>query len=211
MMVKNLFGLWKMFRRENDTAPDEQVIEVYYRALSDLSDEEFIRAIDRVVKIRVFPGMPKPAEIRDAAGGGESEALLALDKAEKAVELHGMYKAVIFDDPVIHMVVSAMGGWTKFCRPDAFGEYQQPHWQRKEFVSLYETFSKNPRAECPKVLIGSGDTSYQRGDELVLVPPVIVGDKVKALSWTKSRDHPQLEAPDGKDFISVMAGKFKIS
>jgi Domain of unknown function (DUF6475) len=169
-----------------NSVPGEQKIEIYYRALSDLTIEQIDHAVIELLNTRTITStFPVPAEIRNAIGGRvDDAALLALDKAEKAVERHGSYRSVIFDDPVIHMVIRSMGGWPKFCCPSAYGDDQEWQWKQKEFVALYKTFSRSPRGECPPVLIGIGNTSYEADGKTVLIPPKYVGDQQKAMAWS---------------------------
>jgi hypothetical protein len=179
-----------------NSIPTKEKMEVYFRALSDLSIEQIDVAVINLLNSRtITTTFPVPAEIRAAIGvDAKSFALIALNKAERAVELHGSYCAVVFDDPVIHMVIRTMGGWAKFCCPAVYGDEQDWQWKQKEFISLYETFSKNPRADCPRILVGLGDTSYTRDGELILIAPEYIGDKLKAMAWSSVKK--SLPAPD---------------
>lgn len=184
LFKNSISGLCEMFERQATDA----LLDIYYQALSDLTDEQFSIAIAAVIRGKKFNKLPLPGEIRDDFGGGKSAALLALDKAEKAIEKHGSYVAVVFDDPIIHMVIRSMGGWPQFCCPSAYGDCQDWQWKQKEFVALYEVFVKNSRAECPPVLVGLGDMSYERNGEVIQIPPAYVGDEQKAMAWSQ-REH----------------------
>lgn len=181
LFIKNMTGLCEIFERE----ATEALLDIYYSAMSELSDEQFKQGIASVVRGKKFNKLPLPGDIVDACSGGQSVALLALNKAEHAIEKHGSYTSVVFDDPVIHMVVSAMGGWPKFCCPSAYGDDQEWHWKQKEFIALYETFSKNPRANCPLQLSGISDTQNAADGrfEKFISRPVIIGDERKVIEW----------------------------
>src|SRR5437870_914018 len=59
---------------------------------------------------------PKPADIvRFIEGSGETKALLAWAKVERAIRQLGSYQSVVFDDSLIHIVIEDMGGWVKLC------------------------------------------------------------------------------------------------
>lgn len=197
LFVKSMAGLCELFERQQTDA----LLDIYYQALSDLTDDQFRQGIAAIVRGKKFNKLPLPGEILDAVGGNQSAALLALDKAERAVEKHGSYSAVIFDDPVIHMVIANMGGWPRFCAPSSYGDDREWHWIQKEFVKLYEAFSKSQRSEFPTVLVGLSDTSYVRNGETVVVPPKIIGDQQKALEWTEARKQALLESRPLKKLV----------
>ncbi len=178
-----------------NTSPSEQKIEIYYRALSDLTIEQVDAAVINLVKTRTITStLPVPAEIRDVLGAGKGDALLALKKAENAVERHGSYTSVVFDDPVIHMVIASMGGWPKFCCPSAYGDDQQWQWKQKEFMSLYEAFSKNPKVECPLQLSGICDSyNSANGFDKYISKPAIIGDERKAIEWQEQHAQKRIE------------------
>jgi hypothetical protein len=165
--------------------PSKERVEIYFRVLSEYTIEQVEQGIIKLLKTRkTTTTFPVPGEIIDAIGGDQSNSLLALKKAEAAVEHHGSYSTVVFDDPVIHMVITAMGGWPRFCCPEAYGDNQEWHWKQKEFISLYETFSKNPRANCPYQLSGLSDIhNSARGFDKFIEKPKIVGDERKAIEW----------------------------
>lgn len=165
-----------------NTAPSKERVELYFRVLSDLSIEQVEEGVIALLNTRTTTStFPVPGEIRQSLSGGQSAALIALDKAERAVERYGSYRSVQFDDPVIHMVISAMGGWPKFCVPDPV---QAWHWYQKEFCRMYEAFAKHGR-ECPEVLYGicareNTANAIAHDDSLC-----IIGDGAKSLAWQR--------------------------
>jgi hypothetical protein len=170
-----------------NTVPSKEKMEIYFRALSDMPIEKIDEAVLNLVNTRTITStFPVPAEIRNAVGGkSEDLALLALDKAEKAVEKHGTYSSVVFDDPIIHMVIGSMGGWPAFCSPATHGDEREWHWIQKDFCRLYQVFAKNPKSEFPKTLVGECTG--------ILATPKIVGNEQKALEWQEKHSQKKID------------------
>lgn len=96
--------------------------------------------------------MPKPADIvKQVDGGTEDRALIAFTKVERAVRSVGVYRTVVFDDPLIHAVVSDMGGWLKLC---SVTDDELP-FVRNEFVTRFRGYgARQLIPEHPTRLIG---------------------------------------------------------
>lgn len=99
--------------------------------------------------------LPKPADIVKLIGGGSLDgALIAWSKVEKAIRTIGPYQTVVFDDPIIHKVISDMGGWIKF---GDFTEEELP-FKAKEFENRYRGYRTRGAVEnVPTKLIGLTD------------------------------------------------------
>lgn len=196
-------GLCEVFEREATTA----LIHAYYEALKDLTDDQLTQAVATILRTRKYTKLPMPADILEAITGDvQSATIIALDKAEKAIERYGSYRSVQFDDPVIHMVISAMGGWYKFCCPAAYGDEQDWHWKQKEFKDIYAAFVRRPTAECPLVLYGLCDTENgASGSTGLNRPPELIGDRKKIEQWTKAAR--ELLSPEGVKQLTVLVGK----
>ena len=55
---------------------------------------------------------PKPADIvREMGGTTQDKSMLAWAKVMGALKRHGTYNSVKFDDPIIHRVLTDLGGW----------------------------------------------------------------------------------------------------
>jgi len=199
LFMQYFTGLCERYDKQATVA----LCDIYYMALEDLNDEQLKKSVSNVLRSREYSSMPSPAELRGE--DIENDALLALDKMEKAIERYGLYRSVRFDDPVIHMVVRSMGGWPAICRKEG-EEGEDWTWRRKEFVKLYRAFAMSPRAECPVTLIGLAE-SENNGLPMVH----IVGDGKKALAWTEGRK--ELESPKSdtlnlmKQLVAVTVGK----
>lgn len=162
------------------------LIELYFSALADMSLEDVLRGIKTLTGTAQF--MPKPVEIRNAViPDVKGQALLAFDRVIKAISEVGTYESVVFDDPAIHAVVEAMGGWTEFGQKQA-----DDPWLRKEFERLYQVYAKADLRGVPRRLIGylelgNGSRGYKTK------PPVLIGDATRIQKWQS-----QLEAPKGQ-------------
>jgi hypothetical protein len=134
---------------------------------------------------------PKPADVvRMLAGSTEDSALVAWSKVDRGVREVGTGRSVVFDDPIIHRVVTDMGGWS------ALGAKTEDEWPfvRNEFVNRYRGYRM--RSETPEylpVLIGLYQAQNQRlGFESD--PPTLIGnpDTAKAVMLGGS-DRPLLQ------------------
>jgi hypothetical protein len=96
--------------------------------------------------------MPKPADIiRSLEGGKADQAMQAWSKVDWAVRHIGGYQTVAFDDPLIHAVVSDMGGWVKINSHDDHA-YQ---FVAKEFQDRYKAVKASGRqVQYPSSLSG---------------------------------------------------------
>lgn len=122
--------------------PSDSLTEVYWRALQDMSIEIFERATMNMLNTRTITGtFPLIAEIRAAVqvspADMETRITIAWDKLIYAVENHGHYDTVVFDDPVIHQILKAWGGWVKWASEIT---NDQLKWARKDFAALYKSY-----------------------------------------------------------------------
>ena len=87
----------------------------------------------------------------------------------------GAYRDVVFDDPLIHLCVVDLGGWTKLCRTG----YDEQSYLQHRFCESYRTYARRgDPGEYPARLTGAGSGA----DEYLKVgmkppPPALVGDK----------------------------------
>lgn len=121
--------------------------------------------------------MPKIADIKQKLEGRtQDQASIAWAKVDSAVRKVGTYRDVVFDDALIHRVISEMGGWIQL------GSKGNDEWPfvAKEFENRYRGYrmrAENP--EFPPVLIGLANSQNavngHKGQE-----PVLIGDTKKA-------------------------------
>lgn len=120
--------------------------------------------------------IPKPADVRRSLeGGGETRALQAWSKVDDAVRRVGPWESVAFDDPIIHAVLTDMGGWARF------GQITDDEWPftRNEFVKRYQGYTARPPAAFPCALAGHVAQHNARLDGQAPLPR-LVGDPAKA-------------------------------
>lgn len=99
-----------------------------------------------------FP--PKPADLVRALHGTHTDrALLAWNRAYKAISEYGMYQSPNLGDEVAHAVVLSLGGWPKFCQ----SPIDEMPFLQKRFCDAYRTFSTRGGVELPSRLLGMSD------------------------------------------------------
>lgn len=155
----------------------EMKVRIYAKALEDLPIADIERAAWEIIKTRKFATFPKVAEIREAIHGNpEDRAIIALDKLEKAMREVGGYQSVCFDDPVIHMAVDSFsGGWPAICNMP----HEEWKWARKEFVTLYQTFTHQPKHEVAPRLTGIHEHTNRLNGHAKPVEVVYIGTRPK--------------------------------
>jgi hypothetical protein len=120
---------------------------------------------------------PKVADVvRQLSGTTTDRAEAAWSKTMRAISGVGPWRDVVFDDPAIHAVIDALGGWPKICATTV----DDLSYLQHRFVTSYKALSKDV-PEYSRVLRGlrSPDEIYaQKG--LAPPKPEIVGDIDKA-------------------------------
>jgi len=168
----------------NKPAANEPVIMLWWDALNRFSLDDVSKGFSRHAQ---DPDqgqfVPKPADIiRNIEGNTQTQSELAWTKVDRAIRTVGPYQTVVFDDPLIHAVISDMGGWISLCDlPDE----KELGFKHVEFSKRYRGYVNNRPANIPKKLIGKTEHhflqnqgSYQRG-MAELPKPVTIGDVEK--------------------------------
>ncbi|HKS73497.1 MAG TPA: DUF6475 domain-containing protein [Terriglobales bacterium] len=121
--------------------------------------------------------MPKPADIvKMLQGSTQDSALVAWSKVDRAVRTVGTHSSVAFDDPLIHRVITEMGGWIQM------GTKSDDEWPfvRNEFVNRYRGYRmRNETPEYPPHLIGISE-AHNAKSGFISQPPLLLGDATKA-------------------------------
>lgn len=162
----------------NAKKPTEFVMSLWWNALKQYDIGAVQMAFSaHIQNPDVGQFMPKPADIIRLIGGTNSDkALVAWTSVSSAVLRVGTYADVCFDDPVIHCVITDMGGWIKL------GTKTDKEWDfvRNEFVTRYRAISAMPvKPEAPHVLTGIANmTNGHNG--YPLTAPVMIGNPAKA-------------------------------
>lgn len=180
---------------ENDFAQFRKgvagVYAFYEKDLSDFSLDLWWRAMKRYDLSAIIEGfnrhvinpeqgkwLPKPADIiKMLDGGTQDSALLAWAKVDRAVREVGTYQSVFFDDPLIHKVLSDMGGWIPL------GMKTEEEWPfvAKEFENRYRGYkSRNEKPEYRSHLIGLAEAHNSKEGHKI-DKPVIIGNHEQAL------------------------------
>ena len=120
---------------------------------------------------------PMPADIvRMLQGSTADSALSAWAKVDRAVRYAGCHVSVAFDDPLIHRVLTEMGGWV------AFGTKDEKEWPfvKNEFVTRYRGYrARSEVPEYPPTLIGIAEAANSTAG-FKSPPPILIGDTGRA-------------------------------
>lgn len=169
MACMNLYG--------KQTSTD--VLDLYVRALSRYSTDDILRALEvHLLDPDVGQFAPKPADIvRRIQGSNTTAGARAWARVADAVRSVGSWRTVVFDDPLIHACIDAMGGWIKLC---AMKEDEQP-FRAKDFERLYIGYKQQGATPAyPKKLIGRAEAQNAL-DGRELDRPVMIGDASRAM------------------------------
>lgn len=169
----------------------ELAITLWWGALKDYDLKAVQEALSRHVR-NPDSGqfMPKPADVvRMMQGSTQDSALSAWAKVDKAVRHVGPYKSVVFDDPLIHVVLHEMGGWT------ALGQKSDDEWPfvAKEFENRYRGFkARGDVPQYPPKLIGISE-AHNAKEGFSFAQPMLIGNAEQAkLVMQGGTDRPLL-------------------
>ena len=116
----------------------EAVVELYWQALYQYSDEQLETAVMRhIANPDNGQWMPKVSDlVKMMEGTTVDSAWQAWVKVERAVSGAGMYRSVAFDDPIIHLVIDDLGGWIDLCQKDG----KELPFIQKRFEIVYRSY-----------------------------------------------------------------------
>lgn len=163
---KQMTGVCVIYNRTNSL----ELTEIYFNCLADYDFKDVVDAIGKYVKSTdKCDFFPKPGDlIKMIQGDIRTLALQAFSKARGSAGISS-YDTVVFDDPIIHLVIRDMGGWLEW---GMMTTHELP-FKEKIFCERYEGYFLNPPAEYPKMLYGIYE--LKEGHE-----PKMIGDKNKA-------------------------------
>ncbi len=120
----------------NSSQPiSEMKLDIYFNIFKEYPIDVFNQAVNSIIKTRTVNNFPKPAEIiLEIEGSSADKSLTAWLQVTETIARVGAYKSVQFDDPVIHTVISEMGGWPKVCEVLE----DDLKWMQKDFERLYQ-------------------------------------------------------------------------
>lgn len=152
--------------------------KMIWESLRPFEDVDCERALKYVFLHGNFLKDLIPDLLKQLEGDSQAQAVEAWLIVDSAVKSHGNYQSVKFEDPVIHSVIKAMGGWVNF--QDC--EIKDWVWRQREFERLYGIL-KN-KGNHPDYLPGQCEIENQAlgFDEHIKPPEIISGDRQKLLS-----------------------------
>lgn len=114
------------------------LFQTYWNCLKKYSYDVFESTLWNFLKNPNYArgNFPSPADwVRAIEGDAESKSLSAWTEIIKAIRQVGHYESVMFTDPLIHRIISDMGGWIFLC--------QQPE---RELIFLQKEFERRYRS-----------------------------------------------------------------
>lgn len=171
-------GLFAYHRQAVSTS----IILVYWRGLQGYSMEQVTRAIDALTSDpKAGEFVPKIGSIVRALQGTQTDrSLIAWGKVTGAMSEVGAYTDVVFDDALIHLCVTDIGGWPTVCRTP----YEEQSYLQHRFCEAYRAYAgRGAPAEYPARLTGAGsgpDDYAKRG--MQPPKPRLIGDRAAALA-----------------------------
>lgn len=165
---------WAMYGK----SVSPQLLSIAFEALRAYSIEEVRLGLTRHIQSPdTGQFFPKPADvIKHIDGNSTTKAMIAWNKVDKAVRQIGSWTSVMFDDALIHRVISDMGGWRDLCKAD---DKQYPFMQ-KDFITRYQNYLlRNEIGEYPKLLTGIADQQNQQNG-FATQTPIAIGERAKA-------------------------------
>ena len=156
----------------------EPQLKLYKMLLDDIPDELFIQGINTMLRERPYTSLPSPAEIRKfCLGTREDDLNIRISQAKNKLEIGlssvGTYNTVVFDDPIIHLVVRDLGGWIKLGKMDR-DDFEK--FMTFEFPKLYKGYATRKNTDIPVMLTGISE------DKTINY----IGNKEKAKKWVLS-------------------------
>lgn len=153
-------------------------LEMRFKALKSYPLEQVEQAAMAILLSRKYQKMPTVGEFTEHLQGGscDDKAEVESGKVVRAIEQHGGYTSIAFDDPVTQAVIQqGYGGWAKLC--DELNAAEEK-WFRKDFARMYTAYARQ-RVEVFGHLPGRFEL-MAAADNSRFEPPALVGDKAKA-------------------------------
>lgn len=144
---------------------------------------------------------PKLADIKKLIEGSTlTQGMRAWSKVETAVRSVGAYRSVAFDDPLIHVVITEMGGWVPLCRCAA----EDMPFKAREFERRYASYRLRREVPAfPPRLIGENEAENRLNGRVYEVRPVLIGTPERAaLVMERGKAQPALRITDAKHIAS---------
>lgn len=164
-------------------------IALRFRMLAPYPIDEVQRAATSILRSRRYTSMPTVADFMEYLGGGsiEDRAMIEAGKVLRAIEQHGGYNSVVFDEPTTQAVIQyAFGGWVKLCADCGTDEPEK--WFRHHFAKYWAAY-KRQGLRLMGVLDGAHAIANRAGGNAEFSPrPRLVGDEAKAREVMRTVD-----------------------
>lgn len=152
-----------------------ELLEIYWRALDQYSLADVSHALNlHVLNPDSGQFMPKPADIvRYVHGDTRVQALQAWSKVTSAIRSVGAYESIVFDDPIIHVVIHEMNGWVRLCHV----KEDQLSFMGSEFEKRYAAHILQKPKVYPNKLMGHFNNYPYFGSDSATAEPRYFGDQ----------------------------------
>ena len=148
---------------------------VYYEVLKDIEEEEFKKATINLIKTHPVMTLPIPNDFVKRTESKENKVkkkyIEIKEQIKKLINKHGL---VIYEDPLIHVIVNKLGGLERLRMMESYYFEKLMNEELENIVSLYYD---NYNPEDIKVPLGR---SEYLGEELIIS---FVGNKEKINKW----------------------------
>ena len=169
----------------------EVALEIWWESLRNFSFAAVRGALARHMRNPdTGQFIPKPADVVKELGGTTSDAsMLAWAKVIGALKQHGTYESVAFDDPVIHRVLSDLGGWVWL----GDQKTDEMPFIEKRFRDAYRAWMRSAAApaHAPHLAGRIESVNSALGHHQAVRLPMLVGDPERA-ARTAGMDTKQL-------------------
>lgn len=134
----------------------DKQLEIYKMMLNDIDDKKFMEGIKKLLQERVYSNLPQVAEIRQYCLGTKEEELESkITKAghdiKRAINGVGTHTSIVFDNPIIHLVIRDVGGWSTLGKMKLTELEKFITW---ELPKLYKIYAGEKNKNIPLVLSG---------------------------------------------------------
>ena len=162
----------------------DNAIKLYAHSVREFGIDTIVRAMGNACTSCKF--FPRPVEFIELIKGPVDDiAQIEAAKVKEAVERHGRYKSVVFDDPVTQAVIEQYGGWI------GIGEQideQGLQWLIKNFSKAYAAFARQGIKRFG-LMAGIHDIdNAAKGFDKHISIPILIGDPVKAQAVLEGAD-----------------------
>ena len=196
---KGFLVLTEMFNKN----PSKPFTLMYFETVKHLAASDWQNAIKVTLQNRKFTNMPTPAEILEhAQGSPEDAAIIAIQKLETAMGSVGAHDSVMFDDPVLHALVSTSeGGWPGLCQMPL----KDWKFEKQRLVKAYKALSSQGVPQEVKQLAGIAER--ENGGSFPSWKPTVhrIGNSPKATMI----ENEKVLAIEGKSEFAPMPEEFK--